>query len=374
MAKKPHHASDQVVQLPVPVSAGDCPTPPDGTALATAAAMAQVLAGASRVLVTGHPDPDGDVAGSGSALCCALESLGKDVLHFNPDPFPPGFRNLPGARGLCHAIPASATFDVTVILDAGRMDRVRPHLPPPHRRGTVLWIDHHPLQEPCGDLDWVDVEAASVGEMLHVLLGLMGVRVDHRVGTGLYASLLADTGGFRYQATKPRTLRLAAELLEAGVGPWDVAEQVYEREPVERVRLLTRVLLSLSLGRAGRCATIVVTQGDLAQTGATAAMTDGMINHARGIAGVEVAGQLEELPGETGWRVTLRSRGVLPASDVTAHLHPREPGHRFWASYHRPGPVEAIREELEAAVDRAVRARRGSQERPSVEPTAEPPA
>ena len=372
MARTPSLPRDQVVQLPAPVPGAEIPTPADGTALAMAAAMAQVLKVATRVLVTGHPDPDGDVAGSGSALCCALESLGKEVLHFNPDPFPPGFRGLPGAESLCHAIPADAAFDATVILDAARLDRVLPHLPTPDRRGAMLWIDHHPLHAPCGDLDWVDVEAASVGEMLPVLFGLMDVRVDRRVGTGLYASLLADTGGFRYQATKPRTLRLAADMLEAGVRPWDVAEQVYEREPVERVRLLTRVLQSLRLGRAGRCATIVVTQRDLADTGATPAMTDGMINHARGIAGVEIAGQLEERPHGAGWRVTLRSRGALPAAEVTTHLG--VPGHRFWASYDREGDVDTIREELEHAVDRAVRARRGSQERPAVRSVSEPPA
>lgn len=314
--------------------------------------MAKVLRGADRILVTGHPEPDGDVAGCGSALHCALTSLGKDVVLFNPDPFPPGFRHLPGASALVHELPDASVFDVTVILDAGDPARVEPFLPPITQRGTVLWIDHHPRSGRCGDLEWVDMDAAAVGEMLHALIQRMGVPIGRDVGMGLYASLLADTGGFRYQATSSRMLRLAADLLDSGVRPWEVAEQVYEREPVERIRLLTRVLQTLHISPSGRCASIVVSLADLASTGATVAMTDGMINHARGIDGVEIAAQFEELPEREGWRVTLRSRGSVDVREVAALLSTT--GHRFWACYSRTGALDVVREELVDAVDRAL--------------------
>src|SRR5207248_1772315 len=53
-------------------------------------AVAQALMDANRILITGHADPDGDVAGGCSALYCAMKRLGKDPVLYNPDPYPPG--------------------------------------------------------------------------------------------------------------------------------------------------------------------------------------------------------------------------------------------------------------------------------------------
>jgi phosphoesterase RecJ-like protein len=320
-------------------------------------AVAQSLLSAQRVLVTGHADPDGDVAGGCSALYVALRRLGKDVVLFNPDPFPPGYRHLPGAQDLVNTVSDTAVFDATVVLDAAHPHKVDVFLPQPRRRqGTRLWVDHHPLTGPSGDVEWVDVDASAMGEMLHALFVPMGVVVDRELGMGLYASLLADTGGFRYESTTPRALSLAAELVALGVRPWEVAEQVYERQPAERVRLLGRVLASLTVSASGRSAVVTVLRKDLEATGATLAMTDGMINHARAIEGVEMAAQLDELDGGR-WRVTLRSRGALEASAVAARLG--EKGHRFGACFLAEGSVGAVRNQLERAVDEAAAAQAG---------------
>jgi phosphoesterase RecJ-like protein len=310
--------------------------------------MAACLQGARRVLITGHSDPDGDVAGGCSALYCALRQLGKEPTLYNPDPYPPGYRHLPGAHALVHTLAAEEVFDATVILDAARPDRVELYLPPREKRGTVLWIDHHPRQGPSGDLEWIDEDASAMGEMLFTLLGRMGKPVDVEVGMGLYATLIADTGGFRYESTTSTALNLAARLVDLGVKPWDVAEQVFERQPLERVRLLSRVLGTLRVGKAGRFACVSLLLKDLKETGTTTAMSDGMINHARGIDGVEMAAQLEELEAQR-WRVTLRSRGGMEAGAVAARLGER--GHRFGAKFVLEGAEADVAARLERAVD-----------------------
>lgn len=306
------------------------------------------LRAARSVLVTGHADPDGDVAGGCAALFCALNDQGKKVTLYNPDPFPAGYTHLPGARHLVHAVPADHVFDATVVLDAAHWHKVEPFLPPPARRGTALWIDHHPRTAPAGDLEWVDPQAAAMGEMLHELFTHLSIPITPDIGMGLYATLIADTGGFRYESTSVTALRLAATLVELGVKPWDVAEQVYERQPLERVRLLAKVLATLQVSASGRLAAVAMLQQDLLDTGALAAMGDGMINHARGIDGVEMAAQLEEVGPEV-WRVTLRSRGTLEAGAVAQQLGER--GHRFGAVFVQPGPRPQVFARLAAAVD-----------------------
>ena len=315
-------------------------------------AVAHVLRHSQRVLITGHADPDGDVAGGCSALYVALSTLGKQPTLYNPDPFPAGYRHLPGAQHLVHRLPPDQAYDATIILDAAHPEKVDTYLPRPAQlRGTVLWVDHHDRTGPSGDVEWIDVEAAAMAEMLFPLFEELGVRVDASIGMGLYATLIADTGGFRYESTTQSALNLAARLVGLGVKPWDVAEQVYERQPVERVRLLSRVLATLHVGNSGRFACVTLSLNDLQDTGATAAMADGMINHARGIDGVEMAAQLEELGAER-WRVTLRSRGFLEAGAVARVLGER--GHRFGASFVLHGGRDAVAKKLEDAVDHVV--------------------
>lgn len=311
--------------------------------------VALVLKAAHRVFITGHADPDGDVAGACSALYCALRAMGKAPVIFNPDPFPPGYRHLPGADALVHSLPPDASFDATLIVDAAHMHKVEPFLPrPAHRRGTVLWVDHHPRSGAGADVEWIDEDAAAMGEMLHALLLHMGAPITTDVGMGLYATLLADTGGFRYESTTHSALALAADLVRGGVCPWDVAEQVYERQPVQRVLLLARVLATLAVSPSGKLASVTLWQKDLVQTGCSAAMSDGMINHARGIDGVEMAAQIDELDAQK-WRVTLRSRGGLEAGAVAARLGER--GHRFGACFTILGLRDEVLDRLARAVD-----------------------
>jgi len=156
-----------------------------------------------------------------------------------------------------------------VILDAARPERVELFLPrPPACAARSCGLTTTP-QRPVGDLEWIDTEASAMGELLFTLFGRMGLTVDVPVGMGLYATLIADTGGFRYESTTAAALNLAARLVDLGVKPWDVAEQVYERQPLERVRLLSRVLSTLRVAPSGRLACVSLLQRDLQETGTT---------------------------------------------------------------------------------------------------------
>ena len=47
------------------------------------------------------------------------------------------------------------------------------------------------------------------------------------VARALYVALVTDTGGFRFSNTHPRTLRIAADLLENGIDPESIYLDVY---------------------------------------------------------------------------------------------------------------------------------------------------
>jgi phosphoesterase RecJ-like protein len=164
---------------------------------------------------------------------------------------------------------------------------------------------HH--QRVYGEYNYLDFSAAAVGELAFLLLRELGLAIDPTIATCIYTSIVADTGGFKYDSTAPRTHRIAAELLEAGAKPYEVASAIFENESMARLALLSQVLATLHVDPSGKIASVHVTREMLEQTGAAEEDVEGMVNYARSVMGVEV-GMLFRETSEGSIRVGLRSR------------------------------------------------------------------
>lgn len=299
-------------------------------ARASARAVAAVLDQAQRVLVLGHAGADGDVCGSSLGLAHALRERGKDVTVYNEQPYPDAYNWLVGGRDVVTSLDADARFDATVVVDAARPDRLGRDFPSGARRGTYIWIDHHrTVGDAPGDLAYVDLTAAAVGEQIAEILDALGHPISQDVARCLYASLLADTGGFRYGNTSARAFRLAARLVETGIDPWEMTERIYESQDEARLRLLGRALASLWMSPCGRLGVVEIREDDFNTLGARDEHVQGLVNHVRGIKGVEVALLLREAP--TGTKVIARSRGNVSIATIVQPLGVL--GHKNAASF-----------------------------------------
>jgi len=305
---------------------------------------------AARVLITMHRGPDGDALGSALALACVLRDLGREVTVYNPDDLPYNFRFLSGAGHVVRALPPEAAYDVTVVTDAGAFDRLGPHVPPPQKRGVLLNLDHHVTTEPFGDVNYVDPEAASVGILAYKIIKGLGAPLSRDAAECIYASILADTGCFRYSSTDPECLRIAAELIEAGVEPWEMTVRVYEQQPLARMRLLADVLRTLEVH--GRLATITITNAMVARTGSETDLTDGFINYARSVDGVEVAASFREPEDGGPWRVSFRSRGRVNVAAIAQKFGGG--GHHNAAGCSIAGDEGAVRAKIADEIEKAL--------------------
>jgi len=296
---------------------------PDGAA-ASAHAVALALSNAQRVLICGNTGADGDVAGSSLGLALVLRALGKGVVVYNDEPYPAAFSWLPGASAVVLAVAADAVFDATVVVDCAKEERLGRTFPEPARRGVYCWVDHHAIAEPPGDVNYVDLTAAAVGEqaalIVDALSAIHGTELLTRdVARCLYASVLSDTGGFRYGNTSARALRLAARLVEAGVDPWEMTERIYESQDEARVRLLGRALDGLWRSACGRLGVVALRKRDLIELGAVEEHVQGLVNSVRAIRGVEVAVLVREVDDDVV-RVVIRSRGNVVITPLAQAL------------------------------------------------------
>jgi phosphoesterase RecJ-like protein len=310
----------------------------------------EALRAAGRVLITMHRGPDGDALGSALALACALREMGRDVTVYNPDELPYNFRFLHGAGEVAKAVPAGAAFDVTIATDAGAFERLGPDVPKPPSRGLFLNLDHHMTTEPFGDVNYVDPSAASVGILAYKIIRGLGHRLSKDTAECIYASILADTGSFRYSSTDPECLRVAAELIEAGVEPWEMTVRVYEMQPLARMKLLAEVLGTLEV--AGKLATITITNEMVARTRSELDLTDGFINYARSVDGVEVAASFREPVDGGPWRVSFRSRGKVNVAAIAQKFGGG--GHHNAAGCSIDGEQGAVRARIAEEIERAL--------------------
>lgn len=284
--------------------------------------LATVRAG-TRFLVTCHRNPDADALGSALGFAAVLRSLGKEALVYCPDELPYNLAFLAEGRELWTQCPPGA-FDATFVCDAAAEALWPLGLPSRDRGGPRVVLDHHQIHDGAGDLVLRDAVACATAEVAIALMRALGVTsVPSAAATPFYAALVADTGSFRYATTTPHTLRLGAELLEAGAAPWTVAQQLFEGWPSARMSLLQRVLETLRLHDGGRVATLEVTSAMLRETGALVSMADGFVTYARRVAGVEVAALFTELACEDGvlrTKVSLRSRAQVDVAALALRL------------------------------------------------------
>jgi len=291
---------------------------PEKTALARS--LAAALQPGQRVCLTTHVNPDGDGIGSEVGLIHLLRDRGIEAVITNPSPTPTRFgflfRGLPGVDRSPEAVKELRRADVIVVLDISDLNRLGMLIDTVRDRGVpVACIDHHVSAGvlPPGPR-YVDPEAAATGELVYELARANGWEVTQAAARALYVAVLTDTGGFRFSNTRPRTLRIAADLLETGVDPEQIYTEVYARAPEGRPRLFAEALQTLVVEPEYGLAWVTVPPGSIERHGVTSDDLDGVVEFPRSIEGVRMALLFREI-SQGRVKVSLRSVGDV---DVAA--------------------------------------------------------
>ncbi len=266
-------------------------------------------------LITSHRNPDGDALGSGLALRRLIRQLGKEARMQVRDGFGAALHNIPGASEVAvtdHLPPDYPNgYDAVFTMECPEVDRTGYRVLP----GPVVNIDHHLGNQMYGEINYLDLDAPSVGEMvLQINRKHLKLPLDRETATAMYVSLATDTGFFRYHNTTLRAFEAAEELVCAGVVPGDVSLWINESSPRGAIKLLGLCLTTLEITADGKIATIELPKRFFDQAGATPEDTEGIVNYGRMIDGVLVSALLKEID-QTSTRVSMRAK---PGVDVQA--------------------------------------------------------
>ena len=167
---------------------------------------------AKRILVVSHIRPDGDAVGSLIGLGLALQSAGKSVQMVLEDGVPASESHLPGSEQVRKR--SEGEFDLIIVVDCSDLTRVGNTL---NGYGVPDWnIDHHITNLNFARINIIDPDSASTAELLTELLPAWELPISKNVASVLLTGILTDTLGFRTSNVTPKTLRFAANLMDAG--------------------------------------------------------------------------------------------------------------------------------------------------------------
>lgn len=98
----------------------------------------------------------------------------------------------------------------------------------------LIKIDHHPNEDPYGDLLWVNTSASSCSEMIYdfYLFGKdRGLKLNDDGARQLYGGIVGDTGRFIFPSTTRRTFDYAGELIHYNFSRTELYDRMYELNP-----------------------------------------------------------------------------------------------------------------------------------------------
>ncbi len=266
-----------------------------------------------RYLILTHRRPDGDAVGCAAALCQGLRRFGKTAFALaNPEATP---RH---EEMLAPCLPP-ADFEPETVVSVDLAEEGILQLNAEDWAGKIaLSIDHHPSNSHYAGLTFLDPNAGACGELTYLLLRQLPVPIDRDLATLLYIAVTTDTGCFRYKNTGPQTLRVGADLLEAGA-PVDLNRTLFMKKSRPRLLLESRMIAGLQFFQNDEASLAAVTLEDLGICGVTEADLEDIASVAGSVEGVELSITLREV-GDGEWKVSLRTGQYGNASRICAEF------------------------------------------------------
>ncbi len=298
--------------------------------------------------ITTHIKPDGDGVGSSLGLYWLLKSLGKSAEVIVRGDVPLAYRSLPGADQIRNIESVGSDYDAVFVIECSDLER--PGLSGLEGQFTVN-IDHHSTSEHFGTINWIDSTASAVGEMIYNLCKAIGGRITREIAECVYMALVTDTGSFHFSNTTERTLKVASELIKAGVKPAAISEAVYNNYPWSRIELMRQVLATVRRDPSGKVAFLRQTLEMREAANAVDGDNNGFVNIPLSAREILAAVYMREV-GERQYRVSLRSKGDINVAKVAEKFGGG--GHRNAAGLRIEGDWDEKEAEIVAAVKEAV--------------------
>ncbi|MFA6527568.1 MAG: DHH family phosphoesterase [Candidatus Babeliales bacterium] len=263
----------------------------------------QLIMQAQKITLLTHKDPDGDCVSACAALDHLLTKLGKSVETIYPNKAEFDFKRQP-KNIIINA--HNQTPDLIIACDISVYARLYFH--PLFATIPLINIDHHVCNAINGTVNLVSQNSSSTCEDLFLIIHAWDEKlVDRYVAECLLAGLLSDSQIFQTNAVTPRTLHIAALLMERGADLFTVKAELTENRDVNIIAFWGQLLGNITITPDKKAAWIAISQEDLRQQKLTLTSLVGFSNFLSQLSGIDITMVFyENEKGET--QASIRSK------------------------------------------------------------------
>ncbi len=314
-----------------------------------------------RPMITAHVRLDGDALGSELAFYHALKDMGKEPCIVNDSSIPRVYKFLVRDVDVVHwnsdteaALSARGEtygFDLAIVADTPLTDRVGGVRKIVSSGIPVINIDHHLCSDEYGDLNIVETEKCSTGEIVFDLYRGLGIEITSRIAEALYVAIVTDTGRFMHRNTTSNTLRMAAELIDCGADPTDIGQRLYKANTYGYIQLHSMATKTLSFHYEKKIACMWLTKEMMRQAKMPPIDTQDFADVPSSIEGVEVGVLLRELGEKNQVKVSLRSRDSIDVNKIANGFGGG--GHRRASGCELEGSIQEVQDRVVEVVIKA---------------------
>lgn len=310
-----------------------------------------------RVAIGGHINPDGDCMGSCLALANYIwDNYPKIAVDVYADPFEEKLAPLPGSQNVLFEAQENREYEVYFAMDCSNKARLAAAQSCFDRARRTIGIDHHISNENYTDVLVLDANASSAAEVLYGLLN--PDKISKATAICLYTGILYDSGAFRFSNVSPRTMRIAANLMEKGVEHVPIINRFCETT-LQQQRLIGLAFARVQMYYDGKLAFVYLSDKDYQDCGVAFNEEVNIVGLLRDTKGVECAAFLRDNK-DGGYRLSTRSRLYVDVNAVCARFggggHMRASGARI-----KNKSVEEIASVIVAAVGEQISAGDGEE-------------
>jgi phosphoesterase RecJ-like protein len=287
-----------------------------------------IISKSKRVVILSHRSPDGDSVGSSLALYHYLTNFISHVQVITPDPAPKFLSWLAGFETILNYQENEQKInqelqeaDLICCLDFNTPSRMG-DLEKAFRLNTdafIINIDHHQDPEDFANFQLSDTSASSTCQLIYdFIVGLKGIdKLTVELGEAMYTGIVTDTGSFRFSSTSKHTHNVVAELIEVGINPGQIHENIYNNYSVDRLKLLGFALNErFNIYEKYKAAIIYLSEKDLNQFQFQKGDTEGLVNYPLSVENIRMSILITEKDGKV--KMSFRSKGNFRVNELSA--------------------------------------------------------
>lgn len=298
-----------------------------------------IIKSSKNILIISHVNPDGDTLGSMCGLYCAiLDNFKKKCDMVAISKIPDVYSYLPHLSEVKNVddIDKSREYDLVINVDVAALDRACDAKILFEKAKFTVNIDHHKTNIAYGNLNFINPDASSTGEVLFGCFENMNWKVNLDCAICLYTAILTDTGSFRFDNTKPSTFEVASKLVEIGVQPSDIYKKVYESDSKTLVMFQAHCISKAKFLEDDKIAYTLVYKKDMEKFSAGDDCMEGLTEKLRAIVTTRIAFVAKEMKSG-GTKISMRSKFADVAEICSVF---GGGGHKFAAGCTIKAPVE----------------------------------